>query len=70
MPAVIITAAALILGGIGVVIGLLARQNSAPPATSASPIERLRRPASGAVLSARGAAVPAQPAQGRRCRPR
>jgi serine/threonine-protein kinase len=37
MPAVIITAAALILGGIGVVIGLLARQNSAPPATSTSP---------------------------------
>ena len=37
MPAVIITAAALILGGIGVVIGLLARQNSTPPATSSSP---------------------------------
>jgi serine/threonine protein kinase len=37
LPAVIIVAAALILGGIGVVIGLLARQNSAPPATSSSP---------------------------------
>jgi serine/threonine-protein kinase len=37
LPAVIIAAAALILGGIGVVIGLLARQNSAPPATSTSP---------------------------------
>jgi serine/threonine-protein kinase len=37
MPAVIITAAALILGGIGVVIELLARQNSTPPATSSSP---------------------------------
>jgi serine/threonine-protein kinase len=37
LPAVIIAAAALILGGIGVVIGLLARQNSAPPATSSSP---------------------------------
>jgi len=37
MPAVIIAAAALILGGIGVVIGLLARQNSAPPVTSTSP---------------------------------
>ena len=36
MPAVIIAAAALILGGIGVVIGLLARQNSTPP-TSAPP---------------------------------
>ena len=36
MPAVIIVAAALILGGIGVVIGLLARQNSTPP-TSAPP---------------------------------
>jgi serine/threonine protein kinase len=36
VPAVIIAAAALILGGIGVVIGLLARQNSAPP-TSAAP---------------------------------
>jgi serine/threonine kinase PknH len=36
MPAVIIGAAALLLAGIGVVIGLLARQNSAPP-TSASP---------------------------------
>jgi serine/threonine-protein kinase len=36
VPAVIIVAAALILGGIGVVIGLLARQNSAPP-TSSSP---------------------------------
>jgi serine/threonine kinase PknH len=36
LPAVIIVAAALLLGGIGVVIGLLARQNSAPP-TSASP---------------------------------
>jgi serine/threonine protein kinase len=36
VPAVIIAAAALILAGIGVVIGLLARQNSAPP-TSASP---------------------------------
>jgi serine/threonine-protein kinase len=36
VPAVIIAATALILGGIGVVIGLLARQNSAPP-TSSSP---------------------------------
>ena len=36
MPAVITAAAALILGGIGVVIGLLARQNSTPP-TSAPP---------------------------------
>ena len=36
VPAVIIAAAALVLGGIGVVIGLLARQNSAPP-TSSSP---------------------------------
>ena len=36
VPAVIIGAAALLLAGIGVVIGLLARQNSAPP-TSASP---------------------------------
>lgn len=36
VPAVIIAAAALLLGVIGVVIGLLARQNSAPP-TSASP---------------------------------
>jgi serine/threonine kinase PknH len=34
VPAVITVAAALILGGIGVVIGLLARQNSAPPASS------------------------------------
>jgi len=31
VPAVIIAAAALILGGIGIVIGLLARQNTAPP---------------------------------------
>jgi serine/threonine-protein kinase len=37
VPAAITVAAALILGGIGVVIGLLARQNSAPPATSSSP---------------------------------
>jgi serine/threonine protein kinase len=37
MPTVISVAAALILGGIGVVIGLLARQNSAPPAPSSSP---------------------------------
>jgi serine/threonine kinase PknH len=36
MPAVITAAAALILGGIGVVIGLLARQSSTPP-TSAPP---------------------------------
>jgi serine/threonine kinase PknH len=36
VPAVIIAAAALILGGIGVVIGLLARQNTAPP-TGAAP---------------------------------
>jgi len=36
VPAVIITAAALLLAGIGVVIGLLARQHSAAP-TSASP---------------------------------
>ncbi|WP_414689014.1 serine/threonine-protein kinase [Mycobacterium sp.] len=36
VPAVIIVAAALILGGIGVVIGLLARQNAAPP-TGAAP---------------------------------
>lgn len=36
VPAVIIAAAALILGGIGIVIGLLARQNTAPP-TSSSP---------------------------------
>jgi serine/threonine protein kinase len=36
VPAVVVVAA-LILGGIGVVIGLLARQDSAPPATSAAP---------------------------------
>ena len=36
VPAVIIAAAALLLGGIGVVIGLLARQNTAPP-TGAAP---------------------------------
>ena len=37
MPAVIIVAAALLLGGIGVVIGLLARQNSAAPTYTSSP---------------------------------
>jgi hypothetical protein len=37
MPAVIIVAAALLLGGIGVVIGLLSRQNSAPPTNTSSP---------------------------------
>jgi serine/threonine-protein kinase len=37
MPGVIIVAAALLLGGIGVVIGLLARQNSAPPTNTSSP---------------------------------
>jgi serine/threonine kinase PknH len=36
LPAVIIAAAALILGAIGVVVGLLARQNPAPP-TGAAP---------------------------------
>ena len=38
VPAVVIVAAALILGGIGVVIGLLARQNSAPPNSGAPSI--------------------------------
>ena len=52
MPAVIIAAAALILGGIGVVIGLLARQNSTPP-TSAPPTERLHRPDTDTVLPTR-----------------
>jgi serine/threonine protein kinase len=37
VPAVIIVAVALLLGGIGVVIGLLARQNSAPPTNASSP---------------------------------
>jgi serine/threonine protein kinase len=35
VPAAIIVAAALLLGGIGVVIGLLARQNSASPSSAA-----------------------------------
>jgi serine/threonine protein kinase len=54
VPAVIIVAAAFILGGIGVVIGLLARQNSAPPSHQLATINRIYRPASTAVLPARG----------------